>query len=156
MKLGMIGATGSSVDIRILDSFLAALPPSHLEDVDPDMVDLSRGRDFLTESKTYDAVCLFMIFRFRPEELRIDELKNARLFGDHLFLTSPHHYPDKWRERLVATNAKYVFVAGFNDHAEIGSDYLGDLPGYTMRRISDGDVLYVKGSEPCRQLTRTS
>ncbi len=154
MKLGMVGATGSSLDTKILSAFLAVIPPAHLMEVDPDIIDLSLGRDFLIEDKTYDAICLFMIFRYRPEELRPDERKHAEAFGDSTFLTSPHHYPDKWRNRLVATGAKYIFVVGYNDHAEISSDYLGDLPGYTMRCIDD-DILYVKGKS-CKQLTHTS
>jgi hypothetical protein len=142
MNIALVGATGSDLDIKILASCLKYLN-DYYGDIsvlkrEYDTIDLNRGRDFLTENETYDIVVMFMIFRYRAEELLDYEQRNL----DNSMRVSPLHSPENWRKRLLSTRAQIIYVTGYNDFSEISSDYLGKLPGYELEKVGYGDIVY--------------
>ena len=93
-------------------------------------LDMGKKRDFLAETKTYDVVVLCMIFRYRPEELKQWEKRCAA--PGEICETSPLHSKENWRNRLLATRASTILC--FEYMAEVGYEYLGDIPGFTVHR----------------------
>lgn len=89
-----------------------------------DCLDLNKGRDFLLEPNTYDAVVLHFIFRGGFTNL-VDKRKALKV--------SPKASWYEWRKRLVATGAKYIFA--FGGMAEVGGTFLVDLDGYRSIQV---------------------
>lgn len=142
--LAMVGFTGSNLDLSITYTFAQWLDSIgvHITNLKPDVLDLSIKRDFLLEDKTYDYVVLMMIFRYSSDEL--DEFdREAQRFMPQLQV-SKNHSVANWKARLISTKAKVIYIVGFDKIAEVSPGWLGDLPGYTLTRISDGDSVYTQ------------
>ena len=89
-------------------------------EVEHQFIDLNRRppRDFLLEQQTHDIVITHHLWGEESEGYTIRSGGAAQ---------SEHHTAENWRQRLRATGARYVFLAGgaFN-LAHLG----GSLPGY--------------------------
>lgn len=142
--VAMVGFTGSELDLGITYAFTQWLDSIGVQilSLKPDVLDLSIKRDFLLEDKTYDYVVLIMIFRYSSGEL--DEFdKEVQQFMPELQVSKNHSIAN-WRDRLISTKAKAIYIAGFDQLAEVSPGWLGDLPGYTLTRITDGDSVYTQ------------
>ena len=125
-----VGHTRSAEDTERIFQVLTWLEDwdqAILAEAKPDWIDLSKGRDFLTEDKTYDAVVLHYIFRggLRPHPM--DALPDLRV--------SPRSSWANWRKRLVQTGAKYIFA--FGGMGEVGGSFLVNLDGYQAVKIEE-------------------
>ncbi len=124
-----VGYTFSNSDYnRIVDAEYELMELEGVEEMNlleqVDYIDLSHSRDFLTENKQYDVVILHYLFN--PGDVPIPK-HVAETFPTTK--TSPLQSPEAWRERLIATEAKYILVYGSHS-TEIRGWYIGDLPGY--------------------------
>jgi hypothetical protein len=100
-----------------------------------DFLDLSRGRDFLAEDKTYDVVILHYIYRGDYES---SKMKNG-------LSTSPLSTWGNWHKRLVSTQARLIFV--FGGQSEIAGTFIADLSGYKVHKVRTDDSIKGQRSE---------
>ena len=98
-----------------------------------DYIDLNEGRDFLTENETYGIVILHYLYNPPFKE----EIKETGFFA-----ISPFHTKEKWKERIVSTNAKHIFAIG--SFGEVGGEYLGSLVGYSKTTCDEMVAVYSK------------
>lgn len=140
MKLALVGFHGSELDIGILADVIQILD---LEEVEPDLIDLRLGRDFLKENKTYDIVVLNYIY--------LPEVNNSnsdfkRMKGDYSFKVSELQSRENWRKRLIETGAAQILIFGYSVVSEITGEYIGELEGYklTVKQDKFGGYWYFK------------
>lgn len=117
-NLAFVGWTGSGIDIDVLMDATDLNPA--VANLPKDLIDLSVGRDFLSEVGEYDVV--IVCYAFVGDE-------NAPA-GEPTLAVSPLHSPDAWRNRLLATKAKDIMLFGHDPRSEVSSAYVGSLPGY--------------------------
>jgi hypothetical protein len=124
VDVAMVGSTGSSLDSMATELLAEWLkendPPMAQRGFNLDHINLSQGRDFLTESQTYDVVILCHIYS--GETGRDNQAFHAM---------SPHHSRQEWARRLSQTQAKYIITFGLNE-ADVIASWIGAIPGYRM------------------------
>jgi len=96
-----------------------------------DYIDLNEGRDFLIEDQTYHIVILHYLYN---PPIKEETVKTG------FFAISPFHTKDKWKERIISTNAKHVFAIG--SIGEVSGSYLGTLSGYSKTIHDDFTTVY--------------
>lgn len=97
---------------------------------DADFIDLSNGRDFLTENGTYDIVILHRIWYG----------KDMSIYNS-IVGASPLQSRQKWVQRLIDTQASFIVVYG-GTGTEIDETILGNIPGYRIVHSKiHGDVM---------------
>lgn len=97
-------------------------------------INLVDGRDFLTETGTYDLVILHSIL---SPMLPL----NLSPFVEDECRVSMHHDIDTWRDRLEETRAAYIVVAEGQPYTLSGRE-LGDLPGYDVMKSDEWLTVY--------------
>lgn len=88
----------------------------------PILFDLSKGKDFLTDTNKFNWVVLHFLFRGGYYVNQDIQVKQSGL------RISPLSSWSSWRKRLTATEAKFIFV--FGGDAEISGSFLVDIPNY--------------------------
>lgn len=96
--------------------------------VTQDVVNLLYGRDFLTESKTYDVVLVHDTFPIN------NPLVGVQVFKDPI---SQHHSLWQWGLRLVTTEARLIVVC--SDQFTLRS-----LLGYRVHKKDEKITIYVR------------
>lgn len=99
-----------------------------------DIINLSYGRDFLKEKKTYDLVILHSLLSPKMPALRS---KSPRL------LVSPSHTIKEWRRRLSSSGAKYISVCE-GQPATFSGWELGEVPGYRILERDNKITIYAR------------
>ncbi|TAH34731.1 MAG: hypothetical protein EYC62_05085 [Alphaproteobacteria bacterium] len=93
-----------------------------------DPINLSEGRDFLTENKGYDAVFVDYICNQHNGVYRLHGPVSKNLPKDAVpYLVSPHHSPNDWSARIQSTGANLVVVYGPSKN-EVNLDFIGEIP----------------------------
>lgn len=103
---------------------------------DHDTINLTHGRDFLEEDKTYDLVILHSIFH--PSVLGAAHGKAKRW----LWL-SDRHSVKNWKKRLERTKAQYISVCE-GQPSSLSGWHLGEIPGYRILERDEKVTLYKK------------
>lgn len=131
MKIAYVGCTFSEFDIVISQDVYKILKLE--KDNILDLIDLSKGRDFLKENNKYDIVVLFYIFLCTKEEL----LSEGQYWNenDESIKVSELHSPLNWRNRLLDSEAKEILIFGFSDKSEVAGKYIGELKNYISSTI---------------------
>lgn len=131
MKIALVGATGSLLDISCLAIAYGILKMREKPEIS--LIDLRYGRDFLREEEFYDIVTVIYVFRFRPEELMDDVFAPFALRADpDTYRTSALHCREKWRSKLSLAGPQHILLFGGWHETEVTADYIGSLPGYTL------------------------
>ena len=120
VQVAMVGSMQGEFEMmasRTMVDWLSDNDPEMLADFHYDHINLAQHRDFLRESRTYDLVAVCWIYQ-KPGE-------NAGYFA-----VSDLHAPQNWGRRLSSTQAKYLFVFGWD--TEINAQWLGAIAGYRL------------------------
>lgn len=103
---------------------------------DPDTINLTHGRDFLEEDKTYDLVILHSIFHASVLGVARGKVKRWLWLSDR-------HSVKNWKKRLERTKAQYISVCEGQPHSLSGW-HLGEIPGYEILERDEKVTLYKK------------
>jgi hypothetical protein len=101
-----------------------------------DAINLVDGRDFLAEDDTYDMVVVHSVL-----SPGVKVPKEMKLHPE--LMVSDTHDVEAWRDRLVATGAKYIVVCEGQPHTMSGYE-LGRLPGYELVKADQWVAVYQK------------
>lgn len=120
-------------DLSVM-GLIALLDPDYLKDQDlaPDIINLTYGRDFLEESKSYDIVILHSIV---STKVRLPSSRFPRLRA------SPSHGLKVWRVRLGLTGAKYIAICEGLE-ATLSGHEMGEILGYNLLKEDNFVTLY--------------
>jgi hypothetical protein len=129
-EIGFVGFTGSGFDAMILQ-----FASTHLgyPVIEFDEIDLSQGRDFLSENKKYEIIIVNYIFKYREDELTRNELSQL----DRQCRVSKDHSPQNWKCRLLATEAKTIILFSGPYDTEVDAYYIRHLTGYRLTKIEN-------------------
>jgi hypothetical protein len=92
--------------------------------------DLGADRDFLLDRGRYDLVILHLLY----------DVRHAWTGNRGMFALSPWHDPERWRVRLRATQAAFIFT--FGDWTEVSGETLGRIEGYDLTEARHGFHVY--------------
>lgn len=114
------------------------------EGVEEDIVNLLYGRDFLTETCTYDVVIVHSVFHTNHQTMMRATIEDAIGAGPGLAIVpvSPHHSVPKWRSRLVGTQGRDILVFE-SQPMSLSGWTLSDLNGYDIVQL-DGHVAHYR------------
>lgn len=141
-SIAHVGHSGTQDDFMRVCEMLSWLDDFNycMKGVEPDFVCASKGgRDFLAETKRYDAVVLHFLFRggfcVPPDKCK------GQLY------VSPLNSWSAWRKRLSQTGANVIFA--FGGPSEVNGTHLVNLEGYdTVKMESNGMSVFVRKAKP--------
>ena len=133
-KLAMVGANSPPTFNDQMGLWVAQQEGWLPEFTEVDRINLEDGRDFLAEDHKYVAVILHSIFHAHPEYIKLALEKNDKGI-------SPLHTVEKWRERLILTEASKIIVWEMRSFSLSGWQ-LSELEGYKILKRDHRVTIY--------------
>lgn len=128
LRFAQVGAfkRKSAADVSRMVSALGEIVAHDLDflrdrEVVNDVINLSDGRDFLAENRSYDVVVLHSILS--PKIKMFKPFPRLRV--------SHRHSIGNWKKRLASTRARYIAVCE-HEVATLSGKEIGEIPGYTV------------------------